>query len=428
MLLFYVFGTMFLLLFLGVPVAVAIGGSCLVFTPWLVGGIDRVMLLVGQRMITTADSFTLLALPFFILAGTLMSNGGISRKLTDLAEAISGDYPGGLAISAVVACMFFAAVSGSGPATVAAIGAIMIPAMNARGYDKGFSGGLLAAAGGIGVLIPPSIPMIVYGVVSGVSVTDMFIAGVFPGILVGIVLIIVAVTISKKRNYVGEPRDGGFGWVMGKIWDAKYALLMPIIILGGIYSGVFTPTEAGVVAVVYAIILGGVTGGLSLKGLCNAMIEAAVITASCIILMGAAGAFSKFLYMKDLPGMIANMIFSVTTNKFIIMILFNILFLLGGMFIDTLSNILIFVPLLLPIVNQIGIDPIHFGIFVTANLALGMVTPPMGVDLFVAANIVKTPFENILKGAMPFIIANFVAVLIITYVPAISLWPLWIFK
>ena len=214
MLLFYVFGTMFLLLFLGVPVAVAIGGSCLVFTPWLVGGIDRVMLLVGQRMITTADSFTLLALPFFILAGTLMSNGGISRKLTDLAEAISGDYPGGLAISAVVACMFFAAVSGSGPATVAAIGAIMIPAMNDRGYDKGFSGGLLHSRWHRRSY-PPSIPMIVYGVVSGVSVTDMFIAGVFPGILVGIVLIIVAVTISKTQ-LCRRAVDGGFGWVMGK--------------------------------------------------------------------------------------------------------------------------------------------------------------------------------------------------------------------
>ena len=423
-----VFGSMFFLLIVGVPIAVSIGVSSMVFSLWIPGGIDRAMILVAQKMIVTADSFTLLALPFFILAGTLMSNGGISKKLTDLSEAVAGDFPGGLGIAAVVACMFFAAVSGSGPATVAAIGAIMIPAMNERGYDKGFTGGLLACGGGIGVLIPPSIPMIVYAVTTGVSVTDLFIAGVIPGILVGVVLMLLTYAMAKKRNYVGAPRQGGALWVMGRFWDAKWALLMPIIILGGIYSGVFTPTEAGVVAVVYAIVLGFITRGLSLSGLCKAMIEAAVITASCVILMGAAGAFAKFLYVKDVPGLLGNLITSFTTDKIAILLIFNVIFLIGGMFIDTLSNILLFTPLLMPLAMKIGLDPVHFGILIISNLALGMVTPPMGVDLFVAANILKTPFEKVLRGSIPFMLANLAAVLLITYIPALSLWPLQFFK
>ena len=419
-----VFGSMFFLLIVGVPIAVSIGVSSMVFSLWIPGGIDRAMILVAQKMIVTADSFTLLALPFFILAGTLMSNGGISKKLTDLSEAVAGDFPGGLGIAAVVACMFFAAVSGSGPATVAAIGAIMIPAMNERGYDKGFTGGLLACGGGIGVLIPPSIPMIVYAVTTGVSVTDLFIAGVIPGILVGVVLMLLTYVMAKKRNYVGAPRQGGWLWVMGRFWDAKWALLMPIIILGGIYSGVFTPTEA----VVYAIVLGFITRGLSLSGLCKAMIEAAVITASCVILMGAAGAFAKFLYVKDVPGLLGNLITSFTTDKIAILLIFNVIFLIGGMFIDTLSNILLFTPLLMPLAMKIGLDPVHFGILIISNLALGMVTPPMGVDLFVAANILKTPFEKVLRGSIPFMLANLAAVLLITYIPALSLWPLQFFR
>lgn len=423
-----VFGSMFFLLIVGVPIAVSIGVSSMIFSLWIPGGIDRAMILVAQKMIVTADSFTLLALPFFILAGTLMSNGGISKKLTDLSEAVAGDFPGGLGIAAVVACMFFAAVSGSGPATVAAIGSIMIPAMNERGYDKGFTGGLLACGGGIGVLIPPSIPMIVYAVTTGVSVTDLFIAGVIPGVLVGVVLMLLTYVMAKKRNYVGAPRQGGALWVMGRFWDAKWALLMPIIILGGIYSGVFTPTEAGVVAVVYAIVLGFITRGLSLSGLCKAMIEAAVITASCVILMGAAGAFAKFLYVKDVPGLLGNLITSFTTDKIAILLIFNVIFLIGGMFIDTLSNILLFTPLLMPLATKIGLDPVHFGILIIANLALGMVTPPMGVDLFVAANILKTPFEKVLRGSIPFMLANLAAVLLITYIPALSLWPLHFFR
>jgi C4-dicarboxylate transporter DctM subunit len=423
-----VFGGMFLALLLSIPIAAAIGFSCLAFIPWIPGGLDRVMFFVGQRMVVTADSFTLLALPFFILAGTLMSHGGIAKKLTDLAEAVAGDFPGGLGIAAIVACMFFGAVSGSGPATVAAIGTIILPAMISRGYGVGFSGGLVACAGGIGVLIPPSVPMIVYGVNSGVSITDLFIAGLFPGILVGLFLMVPAYFISRKKGYAGMPRGGGAGWVLKRVWQAKSALLMPLIILGGIYSGVFTPTEAGIVAVAYAIILGFTTGGLTMKGLCTAMVEAAIITGSCIFLMGAASAFAKLLHMKDVPNLISNLIFSLTTNKFLILLMFNAVFLVGGMFIDTLSNILIFCPIFLPLALKIGVDPIHFGTFVVANLALGMATPPMGVDLFVASNICKTPFEKVLRGSVPFMLWNLAAVLLITYIPMLSLWPLQFFR
>ena len=421
--LFAVFGTMFLALLLTIPIAAAIGLSCIAFTPWVPGGLAKVMFFVGQRMVVTADSFTLLALPFFILAGTLMSHGGIARQLTNLAEAISGDFPGGLGISAVVACTFFAAVSGSGPATVAAIGAIMLPTMLERGYDVGFSGGLIACAGGSGVLIPPSVPMIVYGVNCNVSITDLFVAGIVPGIIVAVFLIIPTIIIARKHHFVGKPRGGNWLWVLKKIWQAKTALLMPIIILGGIYCGIFTPTEAGIVAVVYAMVLGFCTRQLSFQGLIKALVEAAVITGSCIFLMGTASAFAKLLHMRSVPTLISNLILGITNSKIIILLLLNVLFLLGGMFIDTLSNILIFCPIFLPLVTKLGVNPIHFGVLVISNLALGMGTPPMGVDLFVAANIAHAPFERILKGAIPFMLWNLTGVLLITYVPFLSLWP-----
>ncbi|MDY4031868.1 MAG: TRAP transporter large permease [Pyramidobacter sp.] len=414
---------MFLALLLTIPIAAAIGLSCIAFTPWVPGGLAKVMFFVGQRMVVTADSFTLLALPFFILAGTLMSHGGIARQLTNLAEAVSGDFPGGLGISAVVACTFFAAVSGSGPATVAAIGAIMLPTMLERGYDVGFSGGLIACAGGIGVLIPPSVPMIVYGVNCNVSITDLFVAGIVPGIIVAVFLIIPTIIIARKHHFVGKPRGGNWLWVLKKIWQAKTALLMPIIILGGIYCGIFTPTEAGIVAVVYAMVLGFCTRQLSFQGLIKALVEAAVITGSCIFLMGAASAFAKLLHMRSVPTLISNLILGITSSKVIILLLLNVLFLLGGMFIDTLSNILIFCPIFLPLVTKLGVNPIHFGVLVISNLALGMATPPMGVDLFVAANIAHAPFERILKGAIPFMLWNLTGVLLITYVPFLSLWP-----
>ena len=356
-------------------------------------------------------------------AGTLMSHGGIARQLTNLAEAISGDFPGGLGISAVVACTFFAAVSGSGPATVAAIGAIMLPTMLERGYDVGFSGGLIACAGGIGVLIPPSVPMIVYGVNCNVSITDLFVAGIVPGIIVAVFLIIPTIIIARKHHFVGKPRGGNWLWVLKKIWQAKTALLMPIIILGGIYCGIFTPTEAGIVAVVYAMVLGFCTRQLSFQGLIKALVEAAVITGSCIFLMGTASAFAKLLHMRSVPTLISNLILGITNSKIIILLLLNVLFLLGGMFIDTLSNILIFCPIFLPLVTKLGVNPIHFGVLVISNLALGMGTPPMGVDLFVAANIAHAPFERILKGAIPFMLWNLTGVLLITYVPFLSLWP-----
>lgn len=423
-----VFGSMLAFLILSIPVAVCIGLSCLAFAPWMPKGIDSVMFFVAQRMVVTADSFTLLALPFFILAGTMMTNSGIAKKLTDLAEAIAGDFPGGLGIAAIVACCFFGAVSGSGPATVAAIGSVILPAMLARGYSVGYSGGLLACAGGIGVLIPPSVPMIVYGINSGAAITDMFLAGIFPGLLVGLCLAVPTYLIAKRKGYAGMPRQEGDKTIAQHLWDAKATLFMPFIILGGIYSGVFTPTEAGITAVLYAIALGLITGGLTFRGFCDAVIDAAAITGSCIFLMGTASAFAKLLHLKGVPDLITNIIFSVTQSKYIILLMFNLVFLIGGMFIDTLSNILIFSPIFLPLAKKIGVDPIHFGIFIITNLALGMVTPPMGIDLFIAANICKTPFERILKGSLPFMLANLVAVLLITYFPFLSLWPLWLFR
>ena len=273
------------------------------------------------------------------------------------------------------------------------------------------------------MLIPPSVPMIVYGVNCNVSITDLFVAGIVPGIIVAVFLIIPTIIIARKHHFVGKPRGGNWLWVLKKIWQAKTALLMPIIILGGIYCGIFTPTEAGIVAVVYAMVLGFCTRQLSFQGLIKALVEAAVITGSCIFLMGTASAFAKLLHMRSVPTLISNLILGITNSKIIILLLLNVLFLLGGMFIDTLSNILIFCPIFLPLVTKLGVNPIHFGVLVISNLALGMGTPPMGVDLFVAANIAHAPFERILKGAIPFMLWNLTGVLLITYVPFLSLWP-----
>jgi len=416
-----VFGIMFLTLMVGVPIAISIALACIAFSPWVAGGANNVMFRLAQRMITTSDSFPLLAMPFFILSGTLMARGGIAKKLTDLAEIISGKMSGGLAIAAVLACLFFGAMSGSGPATAAAIGSIMIPAMIAKGYDSGFAGGLVGTAGGLGVIIPPSIPMIIYGVVAGVSVTEMFVAGIIPGTIIGLSLILMAYFISRKHGWVGIPRSGGAKWIIAHIWDAKYALLAPLIILGGIYSGIFTPTEAAVVAVVYSVVLGFVTRSLTLKNLFLAFSEAATITGAIIILMGAAGAFGKFLYLQNIPTLLLSMLLSVTHSRIIILMIMNILFVFSGMFIDTLSSILIFTPLLLPVAIKIGINPIHFGIFMICNLAMGMSTPPMGVNLFITTNVCGVKYEKVLRGAIPFFIANFLAILLITYCPWFSL-------
>ncbi|WP_078410328.1 TRAP transporter large permease [Priestia abyssalis] len=415
------FGTLFLCLLLGVPIAIALGVSAL-FTIYYFTTLP--LNIITQKAFTSLDSFPLMAIPFFMLAGILMGKGGVSKRLLNLATALVGWMMGGLAMVTVVSCMFFAAISGSGPATVAAIGSFMIPAMKAKNYGEGFAGAVSAAAGSIGVIIPPSIPFVLYGVVAGVSVGSMFLAGIIPGLLIGFLLMVVSFFIAKKNNYTAATTERfRFKDVAKATYDAKWALLIPVIILGGIYGGVFSPTEAAVVAVVYATVIGVfVYKELTWKDIYNSLVEAVLINASTMIIIGLSISFAYIMTLEQIPASIAEFITSLSDNKFVILLVINILLLVVGMFIDTISALVVLAPILLPIVTAVGVDPVHFGVILVANLAIGFITPPLGVNLFVASSVSKIPLERIIVGIIPFLLVMIFSLLVITYVPELSTW------
>lgn len=415
------FGTLFLCLLIGVPIAIALGVSAL-FTIYYFTTLP--LNIITQKAFTSLDSFPLMAIPFFMLAGILMGKGGVSKRLLNLATALVGWMMGGLAMVTVVSCMFFAAISGSGPATVAAIGSFMIPAMKAKNYGEGFAGAVSAAAGSIGVIIPPSIPFVLYGVVAGVSVGSMFLAGIIPGLLIGFLLMVVSFVIAKKNNYTAATTERfRFKDVAKATYDAKWALLIPVIILGGIYGGVFSPTEAAVVAVVYAAVIGVfVYKELTWKDIYKSLVEAVLINASTMIIIGLSISFAYIMTLEQIPASIAEFITSLSDNKFVILLVINILLLVVGMFIDTISALVVLAPILLPIVTAVGVDPVHFGVILVANLAIGFITPPLGVNLFVASSVSKIPLERIIVGIIPFLLVMIFSLLVITYVPELSTW------
>ena len=409
------FGSFALLLFLSVPIGIAIGLSTLL-TIIYSGSLPVEFL--AKELVTSVDSFPLMAVPFFILAGEIMGKGGISERLFKVANSMVGNKTGGFAIATIITCMFFAAISGSGPATVAAIGGIMIPAMVRQGYDKKFAAAVVASAGSIGVIIPPSIPMVIYGVTGNVSIGDLFIAGIVPGLLVGISMIAWAYYYSKKKGYKGTNEPTSFKGIGLALWDAKWALLIPIIILGGIYGGYFTPTEAAVIAVVYGLFAAMVLyRELKLKDLPKVIADSALTTATVLIIVGTANAFGRLLTIEQIPGQIAQAMLSISENKIIIILLITVLLLFVGMFMDTLAAISILTPILLPIAVQIGYDPVHFGILMVVNLAIGFFTPPVGVNLFVASGISGVSIESLSKTVMPFLVAMLISLLFITFIP-----------
>ncbi|KYG59235.1 TRAP transporter large permease [Planococcus maritimus] len=417
------FGTLFICLLIGVPIAISLGVSALTAIYF---GTTMPLSIITQKAFTSLDSFPLLAIPFFMLAGVLMGKGGVSKRLLNLASAMVGWMTGGLSMVTIVACMFFAAISGSGPATVAAIGGFMIPAMVARKYSGGFASAIAASAGSIGVMIPPSIPFVLYGVIGSVSVGSMFLAGILPGLLVGAALMLTAYMISKKRGYKPEPgKESEFHLkdIGTAFWDAKWALLIPVIILGGIYGGVFSPTEAAVVAVVYAIIIGKfVYKELTWAGLYESFRETIVINATTMIIIGLSVSFAYFMTIQQIPGEISDYLTALSTNPFVILLAINVLLLVVGMFIDTISALVVLTPILLPIVTEVGVDPVHFGVVLVANLAIGFVTPPLGVNLFVASSVGGVKFERIAYAVLPFLFTMIVCLLVITFVPQLSLW------
>ncbi|EQB37925.1 MULTISPECIES: TRAP transporter large permease [Virgibacillus] len=412
-----------LLLIIGAPIAVAIGLASFVAMMQQGVSID----VFSRTIFAGIDSFTLMAIPFFIFAGDLMLAGGTSRRLIDFAKKLVGWTTGGLPIAGVMSSMLFAALSGSSPATVAAIGGLMIPSLNDAGYSRKFAIGLMTTAGTLGIIIPPSITLLVYGSSAEVSISDLFLAGIAPGIFIGLVLIIVSYIISKREGFKPEGR-ASLGAVGKSFISAIWGILLPVIVLGGIYFGIFTPTEAAAVAIFYSLIIGlFVYKELTVRRIID-VTKKSVITSSMIMLViAASNVFSWYLTYEQIPANLASVFLEYANTEVVFLLLVIVILLLVGMFMDTSAAVLIFVPLFLPMVFELGIDPIHFGIIMIVALSIGMITPPFGLNLFVASGISKVSLTEVIKSTVPFILVMIFTLLVIAYIPEISLFLLNVF-
>lgn len=407
------------LFLVGVPIAFSLGLASAV-TVW--HGDLMPMLIVTQQLIGSVNSFPLMAIPFFILAGTLMQYGGISERLVNFSNTLVGGMTGGLAMVAIVTSLFFAAISGSGAATTAAIGSILIPAMMAKGYPGSYAASNQAAAGALGVIIPPSIPMILYAIAANVSVGDMFIAGILPGILVTLSLLLFAYIFARKHSIGGNQKSTPKEMLLAAR-KALLAILMPVIILGGIYGGITTPTEAAVIAVAYSFIVGFmVYREIKLRNLMRILQDSAVTTAIVLSIIAAAGLYGRILQSLRVPTMVSDFVLSTIGSPLAFIIMANAMLLFVGMFIEAAAAILIFVPILLPIAISFGFDPVHFGIIMVVNLAMGMFTPPVGLNLFVASQISNIGVARLTRAIFPFVAIVLINVLIISVIPALSTW------
>lgn len=404
---------------IGVPIAISLGLSTLAT---IISADTLPIEYMAQVSFTSIDSFPIMAIPFFIAAGVFMGAGGLSRRLLSLADEIVGGLYGGMGLTAIVTCMFFGAISGSGPATVAAIGALTIPAMIERGYDKYFSAALVAAAGCVGVMIPPSNPFVVYGVSAQVSIGDLFMSGIVPGIMTGFVLMGYCYFYSRKQGWRGENKVRNLHTLGKASWEAKWALMVPVIVLGGIYGGVMTPTEAAAIAAFYGMIVGlFLYREMDIKTFFASCVESCETSAIIIVLMAMATLFGNIMTIEDVPGTIARAILGFTNSKIVILLLINILLLIVGTFMEALAAIVILTPILLPVVTGVGVSPLHFGVIIVVNLAIGFITPPVGVNLFVASGVAKAKLEKIAGMALPMIGLMVIVLLICTYIPEVPL-------
>ncbi len=407
------------LLALNIPIAVSMGLATMAAIA-ISGKVPT--LLVVQRMFTGMDSFPLLAIPLFMVAGMLMERGGISRRLIHFASSLVGQVHGGLGIITILACMFFAAISGSAPATVVAIGSIMLPAMIREGYDKPFAVALLAAAGTIGVIIPPSIPFVTYGITMNVSIGKLFAAGILPGILMGLALMIVCYGISLRRGYRSAATTERHPLKAAR--EALLGLMMPIIILGGIYGGVFTPTEAAAVACVYSLLVGlCIYRELTVKEVFSCMYNAAIPAAMVMLIIGCAQGLGWVMTTEQVPTKIAQYVASITSSHITLLLLINAVLLVVGCLMDLNASIILLGPIFLPLILRFGVDPVHFGVIMVVNMSIGLLTPPLGVNLFVANSLRKdVQFKEMVVRVLPMLGALLVVLLLLTYIPWFSLF------
>lgn len=415
------FISLVILMFLGVPIAASIGFAALAS---MIAGGSTTLFLVAQKMVTALDSTVLIAIPLFVLAGSIMGKGGISKRIIDLSYEIFGWIPGSLGVVTVVACMFFAALSGSSPATVAAIGGIMVPAMIEDGYPAGFSAAIAASGGIIGCIIPPSIPFVNYGLITGTSVGDLFAGGIVPGIMMGVALCILVSIQSVRHGWGSRTKGINFRklWVAFK--KAFLALLMPIIILGGIYGGFFTPTEAAGVACVYGMIVACfIYRTIKVIDLYDIGFDAALTSAMILFIVGSANAFSNIVTTQQVPAMLSALVLSITSNKYIVLLLINVMLLINGCFMEETATTFIYTPILFPLITSLGVNPVQFGVIMVMNMTMGLITPPLGINLFVAAGIdPRVKFSDEIKYILPPFFVLVIVLMLVTYFPGLSLW------
>ncbi len=406
---------------LSVPIAFALGLAAL---PYFLEK-KLPLIAIPQVIFDSLDSFVLLAVPLYVLAGRLMMTGGVARRLVEFAVSLVGVLRGGLAAATVLTSMLFATISGSSAATAAAIGSTLIPEMEKKGYPRPFAAAVVASSGELGVIIPPSVPMVIYAVITGLSITDLFIAGILPGLLIGFSLILAIVVVSSIKGYGERETFTLKTYVLGisaATRRASLSLVMPFIILGGIYGGVFTPTEAAVAAVAYALILGCfVYREIPFRDLPKIFAESAFTSAVVMVIVGFAFVFAYAMALMQAPQQIASAIRGVSSNPLVFLLLVNLFLFVVGMFMETFAALIILAPVLAPVATQLGIDPVHFGLIMIVNLAIGMVTPPVGVNLFVACGIANVSMEQLMRPLLVFLGVLVINMLIITYVPWLSL-------
>lgn len=414
------FGVLFVILLLGVPIAICLGIAVCVAI--LTNGNFNLLPAVPQRMFTQIDNFTLMAVPFFILAGNIMEKGGISKRLIDFIQILLRRIPGRLSCITVAASAFFGAISGSNPATVAAIGGITIPRMKEKGYPDDVAAAVAASGGTLGVVIPPSIPMVTYAVTASVSVGTMFMAGVIPGILLAVVLIATNIVICRKYD-AAETGKVTLKEFLMSFKEALLAIFMPVIILGGIYGGLFTPTESAAVACVYAFIISVfIYKELKIKDIYKIFLKSAVASAVVLFVVSMSAPFGWFMTNQNIPTMIASNVLGLFSNKIVLLLMINIILLFLGCFLETQSIILLVTPILLPIAVSLGLSPVALGIIIIINTSIGMITPPMAVNLFVASGISGCGIGSISKRVLPYLFVEIAALLVMTFIPAIITW------